>query len=109
LNNLAYVYEKQGRLTHAKAGFRQVQASKALTLQLETDSHWMLQYLKDPQQAESVQQDRLASDAAEEVELLAEPLYYRGKVLELVKSVILEVVPPAESNPVLDSVETEPN
>jgi tetratricopeptide (TPR) repeat protein len=112
MSNLAYVYEKQGRLTNAKMRFRQVQTCRALTLQLETDSYWMLQYLKDPQQAEAVQAERLAADAAEEVEVLAEPLYYRGKVLELVKkSILVDVVmPPAEEDEaVLDSVGIDQN
>ena len=70
MNNLAYVYEKQGRLMHAKMRFKQVQKSDALTHQLETDSYWMLQYLKAPETSEAIQAERLAAEA--EAETMAE-------------------------------------
>ena len=82
MNNLAYVYEKQGRLTHAKMRFKQVQGSEALTPQLETDSYWMINYLKDPEQAETLQEERLATEAAEEAAALEAPLYQEDTIIK---------------------------
>ena len=81
MNNLAYVYEKQGRLTHAKMRFKQVQGSEALTPQLETDSYWMIRYLKDPEAAETLQAQRLATEAEEEANALLHPLFDENKLI----------------------------
>jgi tetratricopeptide (TPR) repeat protein len=83
LNNLAYVYEKQGRITHAKMQFRQVQASESLTTQLENDSQWMIKYLKNPDGVEELELQRLGAELKAEEDLedidTFEPLLATGE------------------------------
>ena len=102
MNNLAYVCEKQGRLTHAKMRFKQVQGSEALTPQLETDSYWMIQYLKDPEGAEALQAERLATEAEEEANALLQPLFDDTKISENGNELILGVIAPSATDELVE-------
>jgi tetratricopeptide (TPR) repeat protein len=107
MNNLAYVYEKQGRLTHAKMRFKQVQGSEALTPQLETDSYWMIRYLKDPEGAEALQAERLATEAEEEANALLKPLFDDNKIIENGNELIQGVMTPTATDELVEEQEVE--
>jgi len=107
MNNLAYVYEKQGRLTHAKMRFKQVQGSEALTPQLETDSYWMIRYLKDPEAAETLQAERLATEAEEEANALLQPLFDDNKIIENGDELILGVIAPSATDELVEEQDLE--
>jgi tetratricopeptide (TPR) repeat protein len=107
MNNLAYVYEKQGRLTHAKMRFKQVQGSEALTPQLETDSYWMIRYLKDPEAAETLQAERLATEAEEEANALLQPLFDDNKIIENGDELIQGVMAPTATDELLEEQDLE--
>lgn len=109
MNNLAYVYEKQGRLTHAKMRFKQVQGSEVLTPQLETDSYWMIRYLKDPESAETLQAERLATEAEEEANALLQPLFDENKIIENGNELIQGVMTPTATDGLVEEQDLETN